>query len=102
MTVLIEGGIALVYALWRAKPAARLVLAVVIANILTQIILWAALNLFPGQYQVTLLATEVVIWFIEGAILYLFPDSEMGAVEAFGLSLILNLASFAVGWFLPI
>jgi hypothetical protein len=80
----------------------QLAFAVVLANILTQIILWAVLNFVPGKYLATLLATEVVIWLVEGAILYLFPESELGAVEAFGLSLVLNAASFAIGWFLPI
>lgn len=102
LSILIEGIIAIGYSRWRRNPAGRLLLALVAANVSTQLLLWAVLNLAPGHYLPILFSAEALIWMIEGVILYLFPGTELGLREALMLSLVLNLASFGIGWFLPV
>ncbi len=100
-TVFIEGVIVLAYAFWRRKPAGRILLTSVLANVVTQSMLWAALNFFFTRYLTVLLISEIFIWLIEGAFLRFFPGNQLGWKEAILLSLVMNLASFGLGWFLP-
>jgi hypothetical protein len=65
-------------------------------------LLWALLSFFLGHYLITLFVTEVFIWLIESAFLHLFPGTQLGWLAALMLSLGMNLASFWVGWFLPV
>jgi hypothetical protein len=102
LSILIEGIIVAGYSLWRRRPLWRLLLALLAANILTQLLLWIALDLIPGRYLATLFGAESLIWLIEGVCLYIFPGTQIKLGDALGLSLIMNLASFGVGWFLPI
>ena len=102
ITILIEGVFISGYSLLKKKPLAGLLLASVIVNGLTQIMLWGVLTLFPQHYLITLFTAEVFIWLIEGIFLYLFPASQLQWTEAFPLSLGMNLSSFGIGWFLPI
>jgi hypothetical protein len=44
---------------------------------------------------------EVLIWLLESALLYFFPNTRLTWPEALSLSLGMNLASFGIGWFLP-
>ncbi|MGC1374863.1 MAG: hypothetical protein WA821_01485 [Anaerolineales bacterium] len=101
-TILIEGIVVLGYAAWRKKPAGRLLLASLFANLLTQSLLWLALNLFFQHYLAALFTAEVFIWPIESLILYRWPGSRLTWKEAVLLSLGMNLASFGLGWFLPV
>ncbi len=101
-TIFIEGLVVLSYAFWKHKPAARLLLASLLANLLTQSILWVVLNLFFAHYLIALIISEVCIWWMESGILRFFPASRLNWQEAILLSLGMNLASFAIGWFLPI
>ena len=101
-TLFVEGIVVLGYALWRKKPGGRLLLASVIANGATQSILWLILNLFPNHYLTTLFITEIFIWLIESLIFYGWPGSQLAWREAVLLSLGMNLASFGLGWFLPV
>jgi hypothetical protein len=102
VTVFSEGVIVLAYALWRGKPAGMILLTSIIANVITQSMLWDALNLFPTHYLTALFTSEILIWLIEGAFLCLFPGNQLGWKEALLLSLGMNLASFGLGWFLPV
>ncbi len=101
-TILIEGLIVLAYALWKSKPAARLLLAGLLANLLTQSLLWVVLNFFFTRYLQALLISEFLIWWLESLVLRFFPGSRLGWSQAIGLSLAMNLASFVIGWFLPV
>jgi hypothetical protein len=47
-------------------------------------------------------STEVLIWIIESILLYHFAANQLGMWEATFLSLFMNAASLAVGWFLPV
>jgi hypothetical protein len=71
-------------------------------NLITQSLLWIALNLFFSHYLIALLVSEILIWLIESILLYSFPANQLGFMEALFLSLSMNLTSFALGWFLPI
>ena len=102
VTIVIEALAVLGYAAWRKKPAGRLVAASVLVNVITQSLLWLALNLFARQYLTTLLAAEAIIWPVEAGWLYFFPGTQLAWKEALLLSLGMNLASFGLGWFLPV
>jgi hypothetical protein len=102
LSILIECTLAAGYSFWRTKPLGPLLLALIAANALTQLMLWAALSLNPGHYLATLLAAELLIWLVEAPILYYFPGARLRAGEALLLSLVMNLASFGIGWFLPV
>ncbi len=101
-TIFVEGIVALGYALWRKKPTGRLFLVSVVANGITQSMLWVALNLFPNHYLTTLFVAEIFIWLIESLIFYVWPGSLLKWKEAALLSLGMNLTSFGLGWFAPV
>ena len=73
-----------------------------VANLITQSLLWFALNLFFRDYLITLLVAEILIWMIESVLLSYFPANRLRFGEAVLLSLGMNLASLMSGWFLPI
>jgi hypothetical protein len=102
LTICIEGIIVCGFAFWRRKPVGQILTASVAANILTQSLLWGMLNLFAAHYLITLFVMEALIWPLESAILYYFPDARLDWREALSLSLGMNLASFGIGWFLPV
>ncbi len=102
VTIVMEGVIVVAYALWKQKPTWRILIASVLANVLTQSMLWAVLNLFFAYYLTVLLISEILIWLIESVFLRFFPGTKLGWKEAFLLSLGMNLASFSIGWFLPV
>jgi hypothetical protein len=101
ITILIEGGIVAGYCIWRRKPLGPILFTSVWANLITQSFLWVVLSLFFQHYLVTLLIAEIFIWMIESFLLYRFSANQLRLQEAVLISLIMNLASFALGWFLP-
>ncbi len=102
ITILIESIIAGGYAVFRQKPIIHLLFSCLLANLLTQPLLWLVLQVFIGDYLIALFIAEFWIWIIESAILFLYPYNQLRFREALGLSLAMNLASFAAGWFLPV
>jgi hypothetical protein len=102
ITILVEGVIVAGYALHNKKPLIHLLLSSVVINLLTQSALWLALQAFFNHYLLTLLIAEACIWLVEGALLRLYPYNRLNLREAFGLSLAMNLTSFALGWLLPV
>lgn len=97
-----EGVVGLAYSIWRKKPLRPILITCIFANLITQSLLWIALNHFFRHYLATLLIAEVLIWMIESVLLYYFPANQLRLREAALLSLLMNLTSFAVGWFLPV
>lgn len=97
-----EGLIVSVYAIWRRKPPRPILVTSVVANLITQSLLWVALNLFFQHYLIVLLITEVLIWIIESILLVRFTANQLGIRDAILLSLLMNTASLAFGWFLPV
>jgi hypothetical protein len=100
-TVLIESAVIVGYAYWRKKPLLHLLFSGILANLVTQSILWIVLNKFVNNYLTVLLVSEICIWWIESLILYLYLYNKLKLGQALVLSLAMNLASFTVGWFLP-
>ena len=102
ITLVIESTIITVYALLSKKPLIHLLLSSVVANLFTQLLLWIVLNLFINHYLVTLFWAELCIWGIESLVLYFYRCNRLKLGEAITLSLVMNLASFGIGWFIPV
>ena len=102
ITIFVESGVVVGYALLRKKPLIHILLSSILANLLTQSCLWVILNLFPFHYLSTLLIAEIGIVGVEGFIMYYYKYNQLKLAEAFLLSLTMNLASFTLGWFLPV
>ena len=102
ITIFLEGAIALGYCAWQRKPIQPVLFTSVSINLITQSLLWTRLTLFFRQYLITLFLAELFIWIVEGAILYFVRANNLRFTDALLLSLIMNLASFGVGWFLPV
>jgi len=102
VTIVIEGVVVFIYSTWYAKPLRPILITGLIANLLTQSLLWIVLNLFFQHYLVILCFAEILIWMIESYWLYRFPANQLRLPDAALLSLFMNLMSFATGLFLPI
>jgi hypothetical protein len=102
ITIFVESAVVASYALWRKKPLFYLLISSICANLLTQVFLWTVLYLFPQAYLITLFTAEICIWGIEAFILYIYRQNQLTVREAMLLSLVMNLASFSIGWLLPV
>ena len=102
ITVLVEGAVVIGYSLWRNKPVQPILLTSIFGNLITQSFLWVVLNLFFQNYIITLILSEFLIWVVESALLYYIPANHLHRTDAMILSLGMNLASFALGWVLPV
>lgn len=97
-----EGLVVYGYSIWQKKPARPILYTSLIANLITQSFLWMVLSLFFQDYLIALVIAEILIWIIESAMLYNIPANPLRLEEAIRLSLLMNLTSFVVGWFLPV
>lgn len=103
VTLAVEAILALVYAGLKQRRWLTLLTVVFLANLVTQPCFALLLNLVDTSYILTLtLAGEILIWFVEAAILHLALRKTLSVREALLLSLLLNASSFAVGLLLPI
>jgi hypothetical protein len=102
ITILVESAVVAAYAVWRRKPIKQLLISSFCTNLFTQSILWLLLNGLPNHYLITLVVAEICIWAMEAMILYLYRNNRLGFREAMLLSLVMNLASFGLGWVLPV
>lgn len=102
VTIIVEGVVILGYSLWRRKPFLSILFTSVCGNLITQSLLWIALNIFFRYYLITLIVAELLIWIIESILLYAVPANRLRFVNAMFLSLSMNFMSFALGWFLPV
>lgn len=102
ITIILEGLVILGYCRRSGKPLLPLLGTSVIANILTQSMLRVVLTVFFQYYVVVLLITEVLIWLVESFLLSLPIQNQMKLSDALRISLLMNLVSFGVGWFLPV
>jgi hypothetical protein len=102
ITIIIEGFVVLGYSLWRRKLFLPILFTSVCGNLITQSLLWIALNIFYGHYLVVLSVAELLIWMIESILLYAVPANRLRFTDAVLLSLSMNIISFALGWFLPV
>lgn len=90
------------YSLWRKKNLYSLLGTSIVANLITQSLLWIVLHLFFQEYLVALWAAELFIWLIESALLYFPRANDLSLKESLLLSLSMNLASVSLGWRLPV
>jgi len=102
ITIIVESIVAGTYAALYGKPILHLLFSCLLANLITQPLLWLVLQVFIRDYLIALFITEFCIWVIEGVVLFLYPYNRFRLRDALGLSLTMNLASFAAGWLLPI
>ncbi len=102
ITLLVEGVVCLGYTIRWRKPSGSIFITSIFANLITQSLLWITLNLFYDHYLITLCVVEILIWVIESFMLYGLRFNQLKIREAFVLSLMMNLSSFGVGWFLPV
>ena len=102
ITIIVESIVAGSYAILYKKPIFHLLFSCLLANLLTQPLLWLVLQVFIRDYLIALFIAEFCIWVVEGGILFLYAYSRLRLRDALGLSLAMNLASFAAGWLLPI
>lgn len=101
-TLAVELILGLIYALWRKHPLFYLLTVILLMNMITQPILWMTLSsTFVGLSVVRTLIAEVIVWLVEGWILLKALPGRVTNKEAFLLSLVLNLASFGIGYILP-
>jgi hypothetical protein len=101
ITIIIEGAVVIGYSLWRKQPIRPLLFTSLCINLITQSLLWIVLNLFFHHYLLALFTGEVLIWAIESLLLYAVAINRLHLRQAVLLSLSMNVASFAFGWFLP-
>jgi hypothetical protein len=90
------------YCSWRNKPVGPIFFTGICINLITQSLLWVVLNVFFRHYLIILFMAEGFIWFVEALCLYLFKPNRLGFGEAILLSFLMNIASFAAGWLLPV
>lgn len=102
ITVLIEGAVVYAYCTWRRQPLLSLLVTSVIANLITQPLLWVTLNVFFRSYLATLFVAEAAIWLLESLLIYFPNKHQLTGAHALVLSLCMNVLSFSVGWFLPV
>jgi hypothetical protein len=102
VTILIEGVVVLAYCIWRRKPLLSILVMSLVANIMTQSLLWMVLQIFFRNYLAALLISEVFIWFFESILLCLPRTNQLSYRSAVMLSFSMNLLSFGAGWFLPV
>ena len=101
VTIVVEGVIAISYSLWCKKPVYPILFTSIFVNVVTQFLLWIVLNVFLQYYLATLFIAELLIWILEGILLFRFRFNKLSLRAALLLSLAMNLSSFAFGWWLP-
>lgn len=102
ITLIIESVVIVGFSYWVKKPVKPILFTSICGNLITQSMLWIALNLFFQNYLVTLFLSEILIWTAESLLLYSIPANQLNITEAILLSLGMNLTSFTLGWFLPV
>ena len=102
ITLIVESPVVAAYAVWRRKPALPILLTSICGNLITQSLLWLILRIFFNQYLFALIVAEFLIWILESLLLYIVRLNHLSLHEALLLSLLMNSASLASGWLLPV
>ena len=102
ITIVVETIIAGSYAARCKKPVRSILLTAIFANFLTQSLLWLVLSFFFQDYLPALFTAEVLIWFLEGICFYSLRTNRLNFLQSLLLSFYMNIASFGIGWFLPV
>jgi len=102
VTIFVEALVALFFCTSRRKPSGPTLLTSILGNVITQSLLWLALSIFFQHYLATLIVAETLIWLVEGLLFSHVRANQLRLPEALFLSLLMNLTSFGLGWFLPV
>ncbi|MGD2104611.1 MAG: hypothetical protein PVJ55_05795 [Anaerolineae bacterium] len=104
LTVVVEGLIVLAYAAARGLRIWHRLAYVVLANLVTQPVLWCFMVLVPADmpYFPALAVGESLVWVIEAFLLRLVTDRRLTLKKALHLSLSMNVVSCGVGLLLPV
>ncbi|MDO8755236.1 MAG: hypothetical protein Q7J80_15170 [Anaerolineales bacterium] len=102
VTILVEGVIGLAYSLLQKRSPGPILVTSFIANLITQSLLWMALNIFFQHYLIALWIAEFFIWLVESVLFFVFRWNQLTFRESLFLSLLMNLSSFGIGWLLPV
>jgi hypothetical protein len=73
-----------------------------LANIFTQTLLFAVLNIFVQRYWVALTLSEVLICALEALCLWSIRANRLSIRDGLWLSLLMNISSFGLGLLLPV
>ena len=101
-TIIIESVVVIGYTLRRRISTGPVLVTGILANLITQSLLWIGLNIFHRHYLPALFVGEILVWMIEALVLHRIPANRLELRESLALSLMMNLASFGIGWFLPV
>jgi hypothetical protein len=102
VTIIVESVVVIGYSLWRRKPVRSILFTSLWTNLFTQSFLWIGLNFFFQHYLIALTVAELLIWGMESVLLYSVRANHLHFKEAAILSLLMNVLSFTLGWFVPI
>ena len=102
VTLVVELLVGLGYVLWRKRSWRRVLATILLMNLVTQPALWLATMFLHGTLCGLPLLLELVVVLVEAWVLYRVLNKYVYFPEAFLLSLVLNLASYAIGLLLPL
>ena len=101
-TAMVEGCVAVIFTKMRKRNWLTLLTFVLVANLVTTIPFWYALNTaHNGQIAAAIGIGECIIITVEAALLYLTQHKDVRFSEMLFLSLLLNTISFSIGLLLP-
>jgi hypothetical protein len=103
-TLLVETAVGLLYSIFRKLPKVRLLTIILLANLITQPLLWLVLASTEGMgitFRVMVIL-EILIWLVEGLILFFTMRDQFRLIESLGVSFLLNGASILAGFILGI
>lgn len=101
-----EAAVVRPYTTENRPPWLHLLGAVVVVNLISQPLLWIAVNMASMFWGIPLfgatLLLEVGVWFLEALLLYNLNKQHLSLHDARELSLFMNLISFGIGLFLAL
>ena len=103
-TLLVETAAGLLYSIFRKLPKVRLLTIILLANLITQPLLWLVLASTEGMgitFRVMVIL-EILIWLVEALILFFTMRDQFRLIESLGVSFLLNGASILAGFILGI
>lgn len=103
LTLLIEGTLISLFVLLKKKRWFPWLTVVTLGNLFTQTLLMTAGMVFGGGIPVLLtVVLEIVTWLLEAVLIHLTLRRESPVLGSLGISLLLNVVSFAIGLVLPV
>ncbi len=98
LALLVECPVILLCAYIRHKPRRSMLLAAILANVISVTGLSVWLMLGPLGSVLSMVSGEIAVWFFEAVFLHGFRGTGITWPEAATFSLVMNLGSLAAGW----